>query len=147
MWFSDEKYLSVIKEDPVRQDWTEWEAGQCFSQIVQKLPKPLRDRARVGTLSVREIQGSEGEQCWMVPIEGYPKILGPKNRITLFDASGKIFFDGAWGETTPQLVLENPKFFLWLPPREGQEKFAITDRAKGFFRLLRHKMKRGKLLA
>ena len=139
-WYEDPKNLEILKNDSVREEWREWGAGQCFHTIAKKLPKEKRDKSRIGGLSVAEMEGLEGFQCWMSPIEGYPKLLSPKSFLCLIDEHGEIFFQGLWGAVTWELVERSPKFFIWLEPRSGSDsKLPLGKRLLGAFRLLKHR--------
>lgn len=141
VWYQNQETLRSLCEDPARQDWLDWEAGQSFSSIEKKLPSEMRDRTRIGGLLFAESPGLEGLQSWMQPIDGHKKLLSPRSSMALFDASGALLFQGAWEAVPFEHVRNRPKCYVWLEPRHS-DAASIPWKLKvlGAFRLMRHRL-------
>lgn len=142
MWFFDEEILEALSTSSTRTAWAETGAYEQFYEIERKLPKDLRDRSRIGALLIAEMHGTDGKNCWMIPVEGHKKILGPQNHVKLLEKSGEVFFEGQWGHIDFKQIETREEFYIWLAPREQATKAPIgfMMRVKGAFRLARHKL-------
>jgi hypothetical protein len=142
MWFNDENKLETLAASQERLTWAEAGAYDQFYEIEQKLPKGLRDHSRIGALLIAEMKGTEGKNCWMAPVEGHKKILGPNNHVKLLEKTGEEFFDGKWADTTYEMVEKRLEFYIWLEPRKeaSKEELSLSTRIKGMYRLARHKL-------
>lgn len=118
-WFEEPGFLTELKDSEIRQRWAEEEAEAQLTRVWKTLPEAIRSKDRLGPLVIQPIPGVEGLQCWMLPLDGSQvrgKILGAKHHVKLVSPTGEILYDGAWGDTSRELITKHEKFFIWLPP-------------------------------
>lgn len=125
----------------VSEDWIDWEAQQLFYKIRKKLPKEFTALDRMGCFIYSEVNGIEGEQPCLKPIQGYLKLISPKSHIRLFNPQGEQFYLGTWINLDPKVIPSDGKFYLFLTPRHNaKEKIDLWLRLQGFIKLIHHRM-------
>ncbi len=125
--------IELFLSSDTRLQWREYAYRKRYHEIKKRFSKPLRDPARIGAVGVEEGEGLEGYHFWMIPVEGYRKLLSPKSQVMLFDYEGKEFYRGEWQGVGEGEIKPREKFFVWVMPRGG-----IQKKPSGFVRLLSH---------
>lgn len=140
-WTESEVILQSLLNSEERKEWREEGASEHFHGIRKRLTLSEQNPASTGSLLVKEIEGASGFYCWMNPIEGYPKILGPKNQVKLFDEEGKCLFEGVWGEVLYTLIENRIKLFIHLVPKEplSRPQLGLRLKLQGYWRYLKHR--------
>lgn len=140
-WQTDQTELLKLETDSLRKDWMESKAYDAYFDMEWKMPKAMRNPSRMGALGIFEMTGTEGKNCWMVPIEGHKKLLSPQAAVQLLEKDGTVFFDGKWSEVDNTAIQSRTEFFIWLKPKDREEaELSFTTRLKGLYRLTKHKI-------
>ncbi|MCB0418762.1 MAG: hypothetical protein H6617_08060 [Bdellovibrionaceae bacterium] len=121
-WSEDNTIKQKLAACEVRSKWAQSEAMEVFAKLSPILPEEMRQKSRIGPLSLAAMDEDSGELCcWMYPVDGSKfqgLLLGQRNHVKLVDTSGTIFFEGPWSSTTLELIEANPRFYVWVEPIE-----------------------------